>query len=69
MTRGPIAFISLKLTAPYRTLAQFAVEPRAKTIAHRTCQTRLLGLPARTPVLSPGESITSALNDHFDDAA
>jgi hypothetical protein len=69
MTRGPITFISLRMAAPYRTLAEFAAERPTKTVAPLRRQGRLLGLPARTRVLSPGASIGNDPDDHLDDAA
>ena len=62
--------VKLEHAAPYRALPQFARDAAltAGAIDPRTHRRQaLLGLPARTPLFSPGDNI-AASHDHLDAA-
>jgi hypothetical protein len=60
--------ISLEEAAPYRTLSQFVPGPSTPDSMARTPRRTLLGLPARSPLFSPGDSIAKRSHDQLDAA-
>jgi hypothetical protein len=67
---GSSTVVNIEQTAPYRTISRFSMRPSpaANNRAARVRRPTLLGLPARTPVLTLGDKLATQSQDHLDAA-